>query len=147
MPAKSLGTRRWLAAVLVALAAGCSGDNWVMNEQVDGTVKLDGKPVANAVVEFVPSVDTKKQAPVSRGTTDEKGHFVLECDNKKSGAVIGKHSVLVLTGRGEDDAKQPVSAVPNVYSNLAKTPLKIDVTADKHTYDLDLTAKAGSEKK
>src|SRR5437763_16186290 len=106
-----------------------------MKEQVDGTVKLDGKPVANAVVEFVPSGDPKKQAPLSRGTTDDKGHFVLTCDNKKSGAVIGKHTVLILVGRSEDESK-PVAAVPNVYSNLAKTPLKIDVTADKHTYDL-----------
>ena len=145
MPAKSLATRFGLAAVLFALAAGCSADNWVMNEQVEGTAKLDGKPVVNAVVQFVPSGDPKKQAPLSRGTTDDKGHFVLACDNKKSGAVIGKHNVVILVGRGEDDGKQSESGVPNVYANLAKTPLKIEVTADKHTYDLDLTAKAGTK--
>ena len=146
MPAKSLAPRLVFAVGLFALATGCSADKWVMNEQVDGTVKLDGKVVANAVIEFVPSGDPKKQAPVSRGTTDDKGHFVLACDNKKSGAVIGKHTVLVLVGRSEDEGKPPAT-VPNVYTNLAKSPLKIDITADRHTYDLDLTAKPGGEKK
>jgi hypothetical protein len=146
MPVKSLAPRFGLAAALFALAAGCSGNNWVMNEQVDGTAKFDGKPLANAVIEFVPAADGKKQPWLSRGTTDEKGHFVLTCDNKKSGAVVGPHSVLVYVGRGEGDGKAP-EPIPNVYTNLAKTPLKIDVTADKHTYDLELSAKAGGEKK
>src|SRR5262245_17926586 len=105
MPAKSLGTRFTFVIIVFALASGCSGTNWAMNELVDGTAKLDGKPVTNAVVEFVPIADAKKQPPISRGTTDDKGHFVLSCDNKKPGAVIGKHTVLVRVGRGEDEGK------------------------------------------
>jgi len=146
MPSTPLCVRLGLVALLLALTAGCSGENWTMNEQVDGTVKLDGEPLANAVVEFVPDLDKKKQAPISRGTTDDKGHFVLTCDNKKPGAVIGKHNVLVHTGRTEGDGKPPPT-LPGVYSNPVKTPLKIEVTADKHTYDLNVSMKPGSEKK
>src|SRR5262249_16822671 len=98
MPTKSQVTRLALAAVLFALAAGCSSNNWVRNEQVEGTVKLDGKAVPNVMVQFVPTGEPKKQPPISHATTDEKGHFVLMCENNKSGAVIGKHSVLIIAG-------------------------------------------------
>lgn len=145
MPTTSACVRLGVVALLLAFAAGCSGENWVINEQVEGTVKLDGKPLANVAVEFVPTGDPKKQPPLSHGTTDDKGHFVLTCDNKKPGAVVGKHSVLVIVGRSEGD-KQP-DPIPAVYANLNKTPLKLEITPDKHTYDLDLTAKAGTEKK
>src|SRR5262249_17885169 len=103
--------------------------------------------LAGVVVQFVPTGEPKKQPPISHATTDDKGRYVLMCENNKSGAVIGKHSVLIIVGRSEDENKQPETAVPNGYTNLAKTPLKIDVTADKHTYDLELTAKGTGEKK
>ena len=140
---RSQSARLGLVAALAVFCAGC-GPSWKINEQVEGTAKLDGVPLANVMVEFLPDLGLKVQPPISRAVTDEKGHFVLECDNSKSGAVIGKHNVVVRAGRGEDDSKK--SNIPAVYSLSAKTPLKIEVTADQHSYDLALTAKARETK-
>ncbi|MDB5312038.1 MAG: hypothetical protein JWO38_6240 [Gemmataceae bacterium] len=141
--------RLGLGAVLVL--AGCSRTpSYTQNESVEGTVTLDGVPVANAVVQFVPDVNQSTQTPPSSGYTDEKGHFSLACDNKKPGALIGKHNVVVLPGRGgaadEDEAKAAArgkaAPVPTAYTVVSKTPLKVEVTADQHTYDLSLTRKS-----
>jgi hypothetical protein len=92
--------------------------------------------------------------------TDEQGHFKLQCDNGKPGALVGKHHVVVLQGRGDagsraDDPQAPRGAeavpatrpgtrrpsVPGAYMLAAKTPLLIDVTPDRHSYDLALTTR------
>ncbi|QJW95659.1 transthyretin-like family protein [Frigoriglobus tundricola] len=138
-----------LSLGVVLVLGGCSHSaSYTQNESVEGTVTLDGVPVANAVVQFVPDIDPKVQAPSSSGYTDEKGHFKLTCDNTKPGAVVGKHNVVVLPGRsggGADDEeakaapRAKVAPVPNVYSLASTTPLKIEVTVENHSYDLALT--------
>ena len=147
-PSAARGVARLSLGLALALA-GCSRSaSYTQNESVEGTVTLDGAPVANAVVQFVPNIDPNVQAPSSSGYTDEKGHFKLTCDNTKPGAVVGKHNVVVFPGRsagGADDEeaqtapRAKVAPVPNVYSLASTTPLKIEVTADKHTYDLTLS--------
>jgi hypothetical protein len=129
------------ALALAAFACGGKAKQWTFNEVVEGTVTLDGAPVANVLVQFVPNMDPTLQAPQSSGYTDEKGHFRLTCDNKRAGAVIGQHDVLVFAGRSEDPAKRP-PAIPQPYSTVAKTPLHFEVTADQHTYDLKLNRNA-----
>jgi hypothetical protein len=138
--------RLGLVLLPILVLVGCSrAPSYTQNESVEGTVTLDGQPVANVVVQFVPNIDPEVQAPMSSGSTDEKGHFRLTCDNKRPGAVVGKHNVVVLAGRAgaadEDEAKggQRGKGIPAVYGVAAKTPLKIEVTADRHTYDLPLT--------
>ncbi len=147
-PSAVRGAVRLSLGIVLALA-GCSrSTSYTQNESVEGTVTLDGAPVANAVVQFVPDIDPKVQAPSSSGYTDEKGHFKLTCENTKPGAVVGKHNVVVFPGRsggGADDEeakaapRAKAAPVPNVYSLASTTPLKVEVTADKHTYDLTLT--------
>jgi hypothetical protein len=127
-----------LALALALLAVGACRPSWKYNEQVEGTVKLDGAPVANALVRFVPE-DPNVQRPASSGYTDEKGRFTLACENGKPGAVLAKHNVLVLAGRGGEDAPARRVNIPPVYSNPVATPLQVEVTADKHSYDLALS--------
>jgi hypothetical protein len=128
-------------ALALVLVGGCR-QGWQYNEQVEGTVKLDGAPVANALVRFVPD-DPKIQGPASSGYTDEKGHFTLACENGKPGAVLAKHNVLVLAGRGGDEAAATRRVnIPAAYGSPLNTPLQVEVTADKHTYDLDLRSTA-----
>jgi hypothetical protein len=140
-----------LAATLALAAIGCGARNWPMNEQVEGTVKMDGAPLPNVMVQFVPDLDPKRQAPQSAGMTDENGHFTLTCDNKKPGAVLGKHNVVVIAGRGSSgrtndmddvpakDALKAKKSIPLDYAMTTKTPLKIEVTADKHSYELTVS--------
>jgi hypothetical protein len=133
-----------LALTLMLVGACRSGPNWKYNNQVEGTVKLDGVAVPNVLVRFVPD-DPKVQGPASGGYTDEQGHFTLTCENKKAGAIIGKHKVLIMSGRGDPDSKPGKTSgtktliIPTVYSNPINTPLEMEVTADRHTYDLNLS--------
>jgi hypothetical protein len=138
---------------LLALLAGCSGDKFALNDSVEGTVKIDNKPLVGVVVQFVP--EGEKSLPGSNGVTDERGHYSLTCENQKSGAVVGKHRVVILQGRADSDPRSddpqgsrgdpaaPVKSnpsVPKMYSLAAKTPLVIEVKPDQHTYDLTLTS-------
>ena len=50
------------------LLTGCPGKPaYKMNESVEGIVTLDGAPVPNVMVQFVPDIDPKFQAPISSG--------------------------------------------------------------------------------
>ncbi len=156
MSGKLVRPLRFAVALALLLVAACRpGPNWKYNEQVEGTVKLDGTPVPNVMVRFVPD-DAAVQPPASSGYTDEKGHFALTCENQKPGAVVARHTVTILSGRSgpADEAEGGRGAaptgkrvlVPPVYSNPIQTPLLIEVTADKHTYDLDLSRNATKRK-
>jgi len=144
MPAKAIRAFTPLAFVLLAVIAGC-GKTWSLNDSVEGTVTLDGAPVPNVMVQFVPD-DLKVQYPTSTGTTDDKGHFQLTCQNGTPGAVVGKHNVVVLVGRTDTGAPASPVAIPAVYKMVAETPCQVDVTADKHSYDVKLTHAAPRRK-
>jgi hypothetical protein len=152
--------RHWLgclSCLLLLAGGGCGKKSPPLNESVEGTAKIDGTPLANVTIQFVP--DGTVALPTSSATTDEQGHFKLQCENGKPGAVLGKHHVVVLQGRGDanaraDDPQAPRGAegapagksgrrpsVPGVYMLAAKTPLLIEVTPDRHSYDLTLTAR------
>jgi hypothetical protein len=152
--------KTWTALGLLAVAVltglpGCSGGGkqFSVNDRVEGTVTLEGTPLANVFVQFVPDIDPKFQAPTSEGFTDDKGNFKLAFTPEKSGAVVGKNYVVVIRGRGtaggaddrDPQARQVATgpAVPEAYRLAAKTPLLVNVTADQHTYELKLSRSAG----
>jgi hypothetical protein len=137
MPEKTRRLLFPLGLAVLVLANGC-GKSLSQNEQVEGTVKMDGVPLANVAVQFMPD-DPKTQGPSSYGVTDDKGHFTLACENKKPGAVIGKHNVVVLAGRNDTGDTTPRPNIPGDYNIASTTPLKIEVTAAEHTYNLDLS--------
>lgn len=118
---------------LVSLLAGCSGgDNkFTLNNSVQGTLKMsDGTPVAGVLVQFVP--DSKEKSLISSGTTDDGGNFSLKTENNKAGAVLGKHHVVVIAGRGGK------VVLPVDYMDATKTPLVVEVTAEEHNYPLTI---------
>ncbi len=151
-----LNALRALVGISLLSLAGCASD-LQFNEQVEGTVKLDGMPLSNVLVEFVPNLKSKTQAPVSRATTDSSGHFILMCANERPGAVIGRHNVLVRVGRGgqsgadEMDAPPDRSsgrpAIPSIYGNATKTPLKVEITSDKHSYEINVQSLTSANSK
>jgi hypothetical protein len=87
----------WLFPAL--LLAGCSGASY-KTAPVSGQVKLDGKPVPNAQVTFVPVQDPAKKEPLpsSSGITDSDGRYtlVLNSGSKANGALVGKHKVIIV---------------------------------------------------
>ena len=124
--------------------------------EAEGTVLLDGKPLPQAQVEFVPELRNFGAEMNSIAVTDDQGHFQLTCTYKQQpGAVVGKHRVLVTDPptppeyRSQDERTQAKFAqylaklknrpIPEVYGTLAKTPLVLDVKPGQKTYDLQLT--------
>ena len=92
--------RACLAGVVLAvLLSGCRS---YKASAVSGRVTLDGKPLPNATVTFVPEANApgKDPLPSSIGTTGEDGRYSLVFDNdsKTEGAVVGKHKVIITTG-------------------------------------------------
>src|SRR5262249_30043215 len=84
-----------LGLLFLLAGSGC-GKKYSLNEQVEGSIKVDGAPLVGAVVDFVPQ--GAEALPISTGVTDKDGQFKLRCLNK-SGAVIGKHKVVIHPGR------------------------------------------------
>jgi hypothetical protein len=131
--------------VLVLLPAGCGGGSY-KTAPVSGRVMLDSKPLANAMVQFVPvaGAGEKEPLPSSVGTTDENGRYtlVLTAGSKAnaSGAVVGKHRVLITLGaKGGSTDTEPTfhKQLPQRYNR--KTKLECEVPAkgrDDANFDL-----------
>jgi hypothetical protein len=90
-----------VSAALVLSLAGCGGGSYV-TAPVSGQVLLDGRPLPNAMVMFVPeaSAGAKDPVPSAVGTTGDDGRYslVLQSGAKKTGAVVGKHKVMITLG-------------------------------------------------
>src|SRR5262245_22615782 len=69
--------------------------------EVSGVVLLDGKPMPDAIVQFLPDPDKNTEGPTSSGKTDEEGRFHLMSEDKygRDGAVVGFHRVVVWDAR------------------------------------------------
>lgn len=128
--------RTGVLAVGLLAAGGCSSGPKLT--EVEGTATLNGKPLDNAQVEFLPDPEKGTKGPRSTGTTDEQGRFKLASDDKRSGAVVGHHRVLVTDlkqwegiGPGREDSNKPLkpSRLPQRYTDAASTPLKAEVKA------------------
>ncbi len=138
---------------LVLLAGGGCSKMPPLNSDVEGTVTVNGTPLVAVLVEFVP--DREESLPTSNGLTDASGHYKMKVGTK-SGAYICKHRVVIHIGRSgggtappdAGGAPQPGRAttrvnppVPDAYKILATSPLTVEVTAERHTYDFDLGKK------
>jgi hypothetical protein len=139
------------AAALLTLAAGCGKAPRPVLVEAGGTVRLDGKPLKNAEVRFIPPEGWGPEY-VASGVTDGAGRFQLTCKGQP-GACAGENRVLVLEaeipGRllGEDAQVELAKyfrslggrPIPPRYGNLAESPLKADVKAGQKEYRFELT--------
>lgn len=144
----------WLALALTVLA-GCGRES--PPATVEGTLRLDGRPLDKCLVTFLPERGQDAQGQHSKGLTDEQGCYRLRCDDQREGAAVGPHRVTVhdltvSTGirrrdHGTVDAEQadsgpppPVrrSRVSEKYTSPTTTPLRIEVKAGPQTLDLDV---------
>jgi len=145
-----------LIILAVLGAAGCGrGTKWV---EVEGVVKLDGRPLGNVQVEFLPDPEEGTQGPRSTAVTDPDGNFTLVADNQKKGAVVGSHRVLIrdlqpygdkfvgrkIEAEAQEGVPRPPSRVPAVYSDSARTPLKEEIQSDRPTVEVNLSSTPGT---
>ncbi len=112
-------------SLAIATMAGCGGPGNV--GRVSGVVKLDGQPLADALVTFSP---TQPGGSSSLGKTDSAGAYSLTYSAGVSGAEIGENLVTIST------LTQGTEKVPMEYNT--KSTLKADVKAGTNTFDWDL---------
>jgi hypothetical protein len=137
-----------LLTLLVVLASGCARGPALA--PVEGTVRMNGQPLANVQVEFWPESNGAR----STGLTDKDGRYQLTYNGKEAGAVVGPHRVLLYDlqvfgdnplprggKRNKDADVTPVRAsrFPASYNDAVKTPLKKEVGASPNVIDLEVT--------
>jgi hypothetical protein len=101
-------TTTFLLSLLTAVA-GCGGDAKYV--PVSGRVMMDGKPLPNAAVAFIPlGSDGREPAGYgSVGVTDAEGRYTLRVNSQQlqtDGALVGKHRVQITTGVSESLARE-----------------------------------------
>jgi hypothetical protein len=145
-------------ALFLAVALGSIGCGKTPLEyaEVEGKVTLNGKPLPNVEVVFMPLVTDAKSPmnPTSTSYTDDKGHYSLWCgQTDTAGAVVGTYRVVVNDIAaipmpplefGDDPAaarahKPGPLRVPSKYSSAAQTPFRdVKVTSGKVSLDFDV---------
>jgi hypothetical protein len=154
MVRRTRNARTVLLLAALAMATGCSSRPAV--GEVEGVVKIGGKPQPRLRIQFMPDPLKGTSGPISTGTTDENGRFKLTCADGRAGAIVGTHRIVITDmsvrlpresahGSGSDGKeslpKQPPqqSRVPDQYTTSAKTPLSVEVKPEKQELEIDLT--------
>jgi hypothetical protein len=135
------------AALAFLLLAGCAQKTPL--GEVQGTVRLDDRPLEGVLVVFLPDSAKGTEGPRSTAATDADGQYRLRCEDLRDGAVIGWHRVVVEDMAVYDEPRdedtmpaRPVrSRVPHVYTNPADSPLAAEVKPGEQTIDLHLTGR------
>lgn len=137
-------------AVFLLTLAGCPGGGTDAPEELvpaQGTVTLDGEPLAGASVMF---------GGVSVGETDANGHYELTYQGKEKGVPPGEHAVVIERWVMPDgsvyksqEEMSPMMAgaeqqLPARYSAISETQLKATVPAGGGTIDFELTSEPHS---
>lgn len=151
---------RWVrplsACALLPLlfAAGC-GRSKFDYAPVSGQVLLDGAPVKNARVVFMPSTSgTDGEAgPYSNGETDDEGRYRLRSveERPREGAVIGSHRIIVSARKSHLDPEDRdieiidvQEIIPAPYYDYRNTPLTFSVPpGGSDSADFALQSKKG----
>jgi hypothetical protein len=118
-----------LLVILVLLVAGCGPDGPAI-AYVSGRVTMDGKPLPNATVVFIP--DNGRPAAAM---TDANGKYVLEFSEGRHGAIPGPNTIRISTlrdptpGEGKEAIPGSKETVPPKYN--AESSLTFNVEPKK----------------
>jgi hypothetical protein len=139
------------AAAIALLLAGCGSSG---TTPVEGTVLLDGQPLAGASIHFVAQEGPGRDAT---GHTDSNGQFAMSTFQPRDGMVPGNYKVVIspptgtadtaayasadeaMVAAGKREATQPsaASAFPQKYARPDQTPLTQEVpVSGKLRFDL-----------
>lgn len=125
------------------MLSGCGKDGPRV-VKVTGTVTRAGKPVDKLMVNFYPDAGRP-----SWGITDKDGHYTLNYERGRDGAITGAHRVWVKVqattakeeaaiASGAVSLHPQMSAILSKYGNEKTTPLRVEVKDDDQVIDLAL---------
>ena len=136
----------WMMAVVAAAlaTAGCNDERDYSGLEllpVSGQVKLDGAPLAGALILFEGSDGLGASA-----TTDRGGNYTLQYDSERPGCPPGPKVVKITTAGADEEGADPDSGIgekiPARYNRA--TTLKANVSKENTTFNFDLSSKPGS---
>ncbi len=133
-----------LIGAITFSSIGCGGggpDDKPDMGQVTGTITMDGKPLADATVTFIP----EKGRPAF-GKTDAEGKYELTYIRQEKGCKIGPNKVSVTTAVEADESGDEGEAKKKAPERVAvkfnkKTTLTADVKKGPNTFDFAVEAK------
>lgn len=128
----------WIVALALPLVTGC-GESGPGLGSVEGTVTLDGQPLANVIVNFEP-VEEGGQRSSYDGQTDAKGHYVLHATASQKGAEPGDYTVHITQRKLAKDDPNATTAtkIPAKYNT--RTELRATIKQGKNKFDWTLTS-------
>ncbi|MDZ7616596.1 MAG: carboxypeptidase-like regulatory domain-containing protein [Patescibacteria group bacterium] len=143
----------FMMAVLVLVAAGCGGrkSNMPPLMPVEGLVTLDGRPLAEAGVQFHPVGDTRGRGAAAN--TDAEGRYSLISPDGSKGVPVGEYKVVISKLVMPDgslysaaDGVAPMDspareAVPVRYSDFERSILTAEVPEGGRAIDFGLSTK------
>ena len=128
-----MGSRSRLILLTVAVvAAGCGRGHELPTAPDSGQVTIDGTPIPKGQLIFAP-----EQGRAATGIIQPDGTFVLSTYGDGDGAIVGRHTITVISGEtveGADpyDLDSPVRwLVPERYRNPATSGLSFQVRNDR----------------
>jgi hypothetical protein len=132
-----------LFSICTALCLGCGnkGDDIPDTVPVSGKVTVDGQPVTEGQVSFIPFDKEQKTGALITGKIDPSGGYVMYTGGK-TGVPPGRYKatvtpVMVPTGGN----KMPAVTFNTMYTDASKTKLIVNVAANTPAseYELKLT--------
>lgn len=145
----------WLSVLGLLLLFGGCGQAPPEIVPTGGVVTINGKPLANAEVSFVPMQDGLDGNYTARGFSDGQGKFKLKLPGKEeSGCCACECKVLIVEGPEPDGAREQSARgekmarayrkslknrpIPSQYERVGTTPLTVTVSAENNDFKLDL---------
>lgn len=125
-----------LLVILSATFAGCS-DGRPNRVPISGRVLIDGVPLEQAFVKFVPA-----EGRPAIGETDAEGRFTLTCYETNDGATLGTHQVAV-TAVTEISGAAIKWRAPKAYADSRTSDIEVVVDEPKDDLELKLTWNGG----
>lgn len=114
---------------------GCGGpDDQPELGTVTGTITQNGKPLADAWVEFVP-----EKGRLSAGRTDAEGRYSLQYTFDAPGAKVGTHTVKIGVGGGQPAGGHSREAVAATARKQVFEKSGITVDSGENVLDFEIT--------
>ena len=128
---------------LISQTTGCGSADGPPLGTVTGIVTLNDEPVPGVTVTFVP----RGKGSPSYGATDENGEYHLLFNQRRAGAEVGTHDVLIeVPEPATDDSGNPIGSPPKVkIHEKYRQPgaLSVEVLPGRNEFELCLEAEVG----